>query len=43
MTRAHDRFPDEIAERRFTIRHPVAMRSKPAGVFAGVIQSSSAR
>jgi|KBSMisStaDraftv2_1062788.scaffolds.fasta_scaffold1129726_2 hypothetical protein len=43
VTRGHDCFPDEIAERRFTNRHPVAMGSEPAAVFAGVIQSSLAR
>jgi hypothetical protein len=43
VTSAHDCFPDEIAERLFTNRHPVAMGSEPAVVFAGVIRSSSAR
>jgi|UPI0004BB32F6 hypothetical protein len=41
--RAHAGFPDEIAPRRSTNRHLVAMRSDPTVVVAGVTQPSLQR
>jgi hypothetical protein len=43
VMRAHAGFPDEVAPRRSTDRHLVAMRSEPTVVVAGVTQPSLQR